>query len=59
MEFCLGWESGRAAHDAHLSDDKAVAKMGHPDLGRDLCVEVADGFDYGLLFVFAEFGVHG
>jgi len=27
-----GWgeESGRAAHDAHLSDDEAVAKMGHP-----------------------------
>ena len=22
--------SGRASHDAHLSDDKAVAKMGHP-----------------------------
>ena len=26
----LGRESGRASHDAHLSDDKAVAKMGHP-----------------------------
>ena len=25
-------ESGRAAHDAHLSDDEAVAKMGHPDV---------------------------
>ena len=24
-----------------------------------LAVEVADGFDYGLLFVFAEFGVDG
>jgi DNA mismatch repair protein MutS len=23
-------ENGRAAHDAHLSDDKTVAKMGHP-----------------------------
>ncbi|HTC75857.1 MAG TPA: hypothetical protein VK684_09795, partial [Edaphobacter sp.] len=26
----LGRESGRASHDAHLSDDKTVAKMGHP-----------------------------
>jgi hypothetical protein len=25
-------ESGRALRDAHLSDDKTVAKMGHPDL---------------------------
>ena len=29
----LGQDSGRASHDAHLSDDKAVAKMGHPDRG--------------------------
>jgi hypothetical protein len=30
----LGWveEGGRAPHDAHLSDDEAVAKMGHPVL---------------------------
>ena len=28
----MGKESGRAAHDAHLSDDEAVAKMGHPNL---------------------------
>ncbi len=26
----LGKEGGRASHDAHLSDDKTVAKMGHP-----------------------------
>jgi DNA mismatch repair protein MutS len=26
----LGKESGRASHDAHLSDDNTVAKMGHP-----------------------------
>jgi DNA mismatch repair protein MutS len=26
----LGRESGRASHDAHLRDDKTVAKMGHP-----------------------------
>ncbi len=26
----LGKESGRAPHDAHLSDDKTIAKMGHP-----------------------------
>jgi hypothetical protein len=25
-------ENGRAARDAHLIDDKAVAKMGHPGL---------------------------
>jgi hypothetical protein len=25
-------ENGRASHDAHLSDDEAVAKMGHPRL---------------------------
>jgi hypothetical protein len=29
-----GWreKSGRASHDAHLNDDKTVAKMGHPSL---------------------------
>ena len=26
---------GRASHDAHLSDDKAVAKMGHPAVAVD------------------------
>ena len=26
--------SGRAMRDAHLSDDEAVAKMGHPVLGH-------------------------
>jgi hypothetical protein len=25
--------SGRATHDGHLSDDEAVAKMGHPASG--------------------------
>ena len=25
---------GRAVRDAHLSDDEAVAKMGHPDLWK-------------------------
>jgi len=30
-------ESGRALPDAHLSDDKAVAKMGHPDWAAYLC----------------------
>jgi len=29
----LGRENGRASHDAHLSDGKAVAKMGHPGSG--------------------------
>ena len=28
----LGGASGLAALEAHLSDDKTVAKMGHPDL---------------------------
>jgi hypothetical protein len=28
----------RASHDAHLSDDEAVAKMGHPDLWRGMAV---------------------
>lgn len=26
--------SGGASHDAHLSDDGTVAKMGHPDIWR-------------------------
>jgi hypothetical protein len=26
-----GAKNGRASHDAHLSDDETVAKMGHPD----------------------------
>ncbi len=34
----LGKESGRALHDAHLSDDETVAKMGHPG-------SLAGGFD--------------
>jgi tRNA uridine 5-carboxymethylaminomethyl modification enzyme len=29
-------ESGRAAHDAHLSDDETVAKMGHPASAKGL-----------------------
>ena len=29
----LGRENGRASHDAHLSDGKAVGKMGHPGSG--------------------------
>ena len=32
-------ESGRALHDAHLSDDETVAKMGHPAL----CFPTRDG----------------
>jgi hypothetical protein len=33
--FCGGAkENGRASHDAHLSDDETVAKMGHPALWR-------------------------
>jgi len=27
-----GRERSRSSRDAHLSDDKAVAKMGHPEL---------------------------
>jgi DNA mismatch repair protein MutS len=34
----LSEESGRALHDAHLSDDEAVAKMGHP-------IPLGSGFD--------------
>ena len=30
-------ESGRASHDAHLSDDETVAKMGHPVLCKVDC----------------------
>jgi DNA mismatch repair protein MutS len=37
----LGKESGRASHDAHLSDDKTVAKMGHPAYG-DRFLKAAD-----------------
>ena len=46
-----GKESGRAAHDAHLSDGKAVAKMGHPDsegsgvLGTSADSEEGTGLD--------------
>jgi len=28
-------EGSRASPDAHLSDDDAVAKMGHPELRQD------------------------
>ncbi len=41
-ELCAaGIESGRALHDAHLSDDEAVAKMGHPNSSS----RMAGGFD--------------
>jgi hypothetical protein len=30
-------KDGRASHDAHLSDDEVVAKIGHPDLWRCCC----------------------
>ena len=37
-------ESGRALPDAHLSDDEAVAKMGHPDWrGLSLLQDVLEG----------------
>ncbi len=39
-------ESGRALPDAHLSDDEAVAKMGHPDWGGLLLLQdVLEGVD--------------
>jgi len=41
-------ESGRALPDAHLSDDEAVAKMGHPDWGGlSLLQDVLEGVDEG------------
>jgi DNA mismatch repair protein MutS len=41
----LGGESGRASHDAHLSDDKTVAKMGHPASVVPEVEETAAGLD--------------
>nr|WP_218623878.1 DNA mismatch repair protein MutS [Granulicella sp. dw_53] len=41
----LGKENGRASHDAHLSDDKTVAKMGHPNSVAPPEVESAGGLD--------------
>jgi DNA mismatch repair protein MutS len=38
----LGEESGRAPHDAHLSDDTTVAKMGHPGYVTSSEVEETD-----------------
>lgn len=36
VEFSSKGETVALARDAHLSDDEAVAKMGHPDLGFSL-----------------------
>src|SRR5205814_3824646 len=41
----LGEKDGRAPHDAHLSDDKAVAKMGHPDSVAPEIEEASAGLD--------------
>jgi DNA mismatch repair protein MutS len=41
----LGRESGRASHDAHLSDDKTVAKMGHPAIAERETEETTAGLD--------------
>ena len=41
-----GSESGRALHDAHLSNDEAVAKVGHPNVGAwRLVGDEGVGFD--------------
>jgi hypothetical protein len=37
-------DSGRALPDAHLSDDKAVAKMGHPDFVAGLFSALGEYF---------------
>lgn len=47
----MGWRGAGAValpRDAHLSDDEAVAKMGHPDLGHPCCW-VAYGMGIGEL----------
>jgi DNA mismatch repair protein MutS len=41
----LGRENGRASHDAHLSDDKTVAKMGHPVFAQTETEETTAGLD--------------
>jgi DNA mismatch repair protein MutS len=41
----LGGESGRAPHDAHLNDDKTVAKMGHPAPVSPEAEETTAGLD--------------
>ena len=41
----LGKENGRVVHDAPLSDDKAVAKMGHPGTKAPPEVEETGGLD--------------
>ena len=41
----LGRESGRAPHDTHLSDNKAVAKMGHPVFAEPETEETTAGLD--------------
>jgi DNA mismatch repair protein MutS len=41
----LGKENGRASHDAHLSDDETVAKMGHPAAVTSEVEETGAGLD--------------